>query len=98
MCRPGSVPTNPHRCFEFCLSQALEGGMVRTGMDLDEQTTDALNEIAWAFPNIGPDLIEAAHSAFARQLEGSNAASDRDEMLRFILADRERRARSEPTE
>ncbi|MEC3913314.1 hypothetical protein [Nocardia sp. CDC160] len=70
--------------FERVLASALEGRLVRTHTGLDRSTRDALNAIARAHPDASEDLVEQARGAFAGQLDGSNAARQREEFDRKI--------------
>ncbi|MET8422580.1 hypothetical protein [Nocardia sp. NPDC004860] len=70
--------------FEQVLASASEGRLVRTETGLDRPTRDALNAIARAHPNASEELVEESRSAFAGQLDGSNAARWREESDRKI--------------
>ncbi|MFD6155131.1 hypothetical protein ACFWF7_16380 [Nocardia sp. NPDC060256] len=59
--------------FDGEFARALAGEGVRNHRGLDYETFRALARVAGAYPDVAPALIEAAHAAFAGQLDGSNA-------------------------
>ncbi|QIS16310.1 hypothetical protein [Nocardia arthritidis] len=61
--------------FDRELSRALRGEGARNHSGLDFDTYRALARVAGAYPNIPPELIEAARTAFSGQLDGSNRAA-----------------------
>ncbi|WP_410874336.1 hypothetical protein [Nocardia sp. A7] len=93
MGRPGHIPPDLPGQFEVLLSRALKGCVVPSCVDLDMRTIAALNRVAGAYPDADQGLVEAAHSALAGQMDGSNAIKDRDELMRRVLERRERRPR-----
>ncbi|APB01542.1 hypothetical protein [Nocardia seriolae] len=74
--------------FERVLSMVLSGYGVPSSSGLDSETKEALWGIAHAYPAVTDDLLGAARSAFAGQLDGSNAVRSQAEWDR-TLADRE---------
>ncbi|WP_245678088.1 hypothetical protein [Nocardia acidivorans] len=78
------------RSFERVLSMVLTGRGVPSASGLDDETKNALRTVARAYPNAADELVEAARSAFAGQLDGSNAIRARAEWDRMI-AEREER-------
>lgn len=81
--------------FDFMLSRILSGGSFLSGSGLDEETMSALEAIADARPNVPEDLVAAARTAFAGQLDGSNAARWRAERDRVLTEREEQSKRSE---
>ncbi|WP_083913191.1 hypothetical protein [Nocardia concava] len=82
----GGRPTEEQlrRTFETSLAEAVSGQGIRTETGFDMPTEDALWEIARAYPDVTDELIEAAKSAFAGQLDGSNAQKWQAELARKI--------------
>ncbi|WP_181799626.1 hypothetical protein [Kitasatospora acidiphila] len=76
--------------FDSMLASVLAGGGVRSCNGLDSDTDDALWAIMMAYPDVTPELVEAAHRAFAGYQDGSNAARWEAEMDRW-LEEREQR-------
>ncbi len=70
------------RNFDNALAAASAGQGVRSESGLDLPTQDALWAIARAYPEIPEQLTVAARTAFAGQLDGSNAARRRAEFER----------------
>ncbi|MFI6172078.1 hypothetical protein ACIBCN_35245 [Nocardia sp. NPDC051052] len=58
--------------FDTWLARTIAGQAMSNHTGLDGETTEALEAIAGAIPPIPLSLIEAAHAAFAGQLDGSN--------------------------
>ncbi|MGW4529516.1 hypothetical protein ACWEOI_01060 [Nocardia sp. NPDC004340] len=81
--------------FDFMLSRILSGGGFLSGSGLDEETMTALEAIAEARPNVPDDLVAAARTAFAGQLDGSNAERWLAERDRVLAAREEQSKRSE---
>ncbi|WP_306360356.1 hypothetical protein [Nocardia sp. CC227C] len=72
------------RNFESVLAEVMVGQGVRTATGLDDDTQDALWEIARAYPDIPDELVLAARRAFAGQLDGSNADRWHEELARKL--------------
>jgi hypothetical protein len=70
------------RTFEKVLAEVLAGRGVRSCTGLDGPTQDALWRITRAHPDVRAGLVDAARSAFAGQLDGSNAARWREALAR----------------
>ncbi|QIS08991.1 hypothetical protein [Nocardia arthritidis] len=83
------------RTFESELATVSGGGGLRSGTGLDLETQAALIAIARAYPAITDDLISAARTAFAAQLDGTNAATRRAG-IENLIAERNRRNGFEP--
>lgn len=81
------------RNFERELASVTTGGGLRSETGLDVETDAALIAIATAYPAVTEDLVRAARSAFAGQLDGTNAAARRAE-LRRMIEEHNRRERS----
>ncbi|MET8648681.1 hypothetical protein [Nocardia aurea] len=73
------------RNFERELESVTSGGGLRSETGLDVDTDAALIEIAKAYPNIPDALVGAARTAFAGQLDGTNAAARRDRLQRMLI-------------
>jgi len=72
------------RNFERELASVTVGGGLRSETGLDVETDAALIAIATAYPAVTEGLVRAARSAFAGQLDGTNAAARRAELQRMI--------------
>ncbi|WP_454198380.1 hypothetical protein [Nocardia sp. Marseille-Q1738] len=72
------------RNFERELGSVTTGGGLHSETGLDIETETALIDIARAYPEVTEGLVTAARSAFAGQLDGSNAAARRAELERAI--------------
>ncbi|WP_225729891.1 MULTISPECIES: hypothetical protein [unclassified Nocardia] len=83
------------RAFESELAAASSGRGSRSGTGLDLETQAALTAIARAHPAVTDDLVSAARSAFAAQLDGTNAAARRAE-IENLIAERNRRNGFDP--
>jgi hypothetical protein len=68
--------------FDELLTSVRNGGGIYSENGLDQKTEDALWAIARAYPDIPDDLIIAADTAFAGQLDGSNSVARQAELLR----------------
>ncbi|MEU8921886.1 hypothetical protein AB0D10_13260 [Kitasatospora sp. NPDC048545] len=68
--------------FEAVLAGALAGRGVPTCLGLDDDTDEALWAVESARPDVPPALVEAARRAFAGQLDGTNAARQRERIAR----------------
>ncbi|MRH93193.1 hypothetical protein GFY24_38235 [Nocardia sp. SYP-A9097] len=77
------------------MSMVLSGSGVPSASGLDDETKNALRAIGRAHPNATDELMEAARSAFAGQLDGSNTARWRAERHRALAEREERSKRSE---
>ncbi|MEV0294178.1 hypothetical protein [Nocardia sp. NPDC050710] len=69
---PNADTQELHTAFDVQLARAMAGEAVHNHTGLDSETFRALARIAGAHPTIPPALIEAAHTAFEGQLNGSN--------------------------
>ncbi|MEU6831004.1 hypothetical protein ABZ894_20335 [Nocardia beijingensis] len=70
--------------FDEMLRSVLTGGGIRTETGLDMKTEEALWAIARAYPDVPDALVDAARSAFAGQLDGSNARERKEALARQI--------------
>ncbi|MFE2995142.1 hypothetical protein ACFXG4_09055 [Nocardia sp. NPDC059246] len=70
--------------FERVLSMVLSGYGVPSSSGLDPETKEALWKVAHAYPAVTDALLIAARSAFAGQLDGSNAARSQAERDRRL--------------
>jgi hypothetical protein len=68
--------------FDELLASVRGGGGIYSHSGLDMETEEALWAIARAYPDIPDDLVAAARSAFAGQLDGSNGAARRAALQR----------------
>ncbi|WP_019926179.1 hypothetical protein [Nocardia sp. BMG111209] len=73
--------------FEAELASAAAGSGIHSESGLDMETEAALVVIARAYPDVKTQLITAARSAFAGQLDGSNTVA-RTERIRRLLAEK----------
>ena len=64
--------TELRELFPQLLDRALAGEGIAYDTGMDEQTRDALNDVARAYPNAGAGLIAVAQTEFERQLDGTH--------------------------
>ncbi|WP_204249149.1 hypothetical protein [Nocardia arizonensis] len=69
--------------FERELTSALAGEGVSIHSYLDFRTFEALAAVSGRHPNPPSELIEAAHAAFAAQLDGSTAKAEQEKLPWF---------------
>ncbi|QIS16311.1 hypothetical protein [Nocardia arthritidis] len=62
--------------FNIQFTNAMAGKGVSMCTDLDLETQEVLARIAGHYPDIPPELIDAAHAVFAGQLDGSRDDED----------------------
>ncbi|WP_405133496.1 hypothetical protein [Nocardia sp. NBC_01388] len=75
--------------FDRALLRSMTEGGVSSETGLDGETQNALWAVARAYPNATDELVEAAHRAFAGQLDGSNTARWRAERHRRFTGEQE---------
>ncbi|WP_024800377.1 hypothetical protein [Nocardia sp. BMG51109] len=80
MVRPRPTDDELRQNFDEELASASSGGGLHTETGLDSETQDALWAVARAYPEVTDDLLAAARTAFAGQLDGSHAAGYRDKL------------------
>ncbi|MFE6923275.1 hypothetical protein ACFVAV_19760 [Nocardia sp. NPDC057663] len=69
--------------FEEMLASVRGGGGLRTDTGLDNETELALWAIARAFPEVPEELVTAARTEFAAQLDGSHRRARREALARM---------------
>ncbi|MGW3040978.1 hypothetical protein ACWC9T_13265 [Kitasatospora sp. NPDC001159] len=72
------------RVFTAALADALAGNGVPTCLGLDAETEDALWVVYDAHPRAPEELVAPARLAFERQLDGANAARQRERIARWF--------------
>ncbi|WP_067473374.1 hypothetical protein [Nocardia amamiensis] len=84
--------------FDELLASVLTGGGIYSESGLDMATEEALWMIARAYPDVPDELVDAAHAAFAGQLDGSNAAARQAAIARKIEEFNRRKVAEQPGE
>ncbi|MFE3442568.1 hypothetical protein ACFXNW_06020 [Nocardia sp. NPDC059180] len=70
--------------FDEMLTSVCGGGGLRTATGLDMKTEESLWAIARAYPQVPGELVDAARTAFAGQLDGTNARERKEAVARKI--------------
>lgn len=84
--------------FEEVLAAVLSGDGPRTATGLDDVTQTALWAIFKAYPDVTPELVDAAKQGLAGQLDGSNAARWEADMEKWFQEREQRKLAREQQE
>ncbi|MCU1643449.1 MAG: hypothetical protein JWN03_3724 [Nocardia sp.] len=84
--------------FDQVLADVLAGQGPRSATGLDDDTQTALWTIFKAYPEVTPELVEAARQALAGQLDGSNAVRWEQDMEKWFEEREQRKSAREQQE